>query len=157
MNLTPWKKNHPAPVPAGASPILALQQEMNRMFGQFFGDALPGFESFAAFPAVSVSENTATVTVTAEVPGLTAQDLDIAVDGNLLTLRGHKQAETEAKDDKESWHRVERSYGSFVRRVELPSAVDSGRAEATLEKGVLTLKLPRIAAEKGKAIKIQSK
>ena len=155
MNLIPWKKHRPAPV--SASPILALQREMNRMFNQFFGDAMPGFATFEGFPAVSVRADAATVTVTAEVPGLTPQDLDIAVDGGVLTLRGHKQAEKETKDDEERWHRVERSYGSFVRRVELPSAVDSERAEASLDRGVLTLKLPKLAAEKGKAIQIQAK
>lgn len=152
MNLMPWKKHSPA---HAASPMNELQQEMNRLLGRFFGDAFPAFESFPAFPAVTVSDNAKAITVTAEVPGIAANEVEVDVDGSVLTIRGEKKFEK--KDDTDNWHRVERSYGTFVRRIELPSAVDAAHTEASLEKGVLTLKLPKLASDSVKTIKVQAK
>ena len=151
MNLVPWKKdNNSFPL----SPLGAAQQEMNRMFNRFF-DGFPTLEGFTAFPPVSVSENGKTITVTAEIPGIAANELEVSVEGDVLTLHGEKK--DEKKDEKDNWYRVERSYGSFIRRIALPSAVDAAHAEATLEKGVLTLKLAKTANDKGKKIKVQAK
>ncbi len=152
MNLTPWKKHETSPVTP--SPLSAFQHEMNRMFNRFF-DGFPMLEGFTAFPPVAISENTKTITVTAEIPGIAANELEIDVDGNMLTLRGEKN--DEKKDEKDNWYRVERSYGSFLRRIELPHAVEAAHAEATLEKGVLTLKLAKTANDKSKTIKVQAK
>lgn len=153
MNLMPWKKQHtPARITA---PMNDLQQEMNRLLSRFFGDAFPAFDSFPAFPAITVSDNATAITVTAELPGIAANEVEVEVDGNLLTIRGEKR--DEKKDDADNWHRVERSYGSFLRRIELPSAVDAAHTDASLEKGVLTLKLPKLAGETGKTIKVQAK
>lgn len=152
MNLTPWKKQTSLSTPA--SPMNELQHEMNRLFGRFFADNTPFFEPFTAFPPVSVSENDKAFTVTAEIPGIAADELDVRVDGTMLTIRGEKK--NEKKEEKDNWYRMERSYGSFIRRIELPSAVDTAHAEASLDKGVLTLKLPRAASDKAKAIKVQA-
>ena len=152
MNLTPWKK-HESTL-STVSPLGELQQEMNRLFSRFFGDDSP-FPAFPAFPAVSVSENDKALTVTAEIPGIEAGELNVRVDGNVLTIHGEKK--DEKKEDKDSWHRVERSFGSFTRRIELPAAVDVAHSEANLEKGVLTLKLPKAAPDKSRTIKVQAK
>ena len=152
MNLTPWKK-HESTL-STVSPLGELQQEMNRLFGRFFGDDSP-FPAFPAFPAVSVSENDKALTVAAEMPGIEASELNVRVDGNVLTIHGEKK--DEKKEDKDSWHRVERSFGSFTRRIELPAAVDVAHSEANLEKGVLTLKLPKVAPDKSRTIKVQAK
>lgn len=153
MNLVPWKKHTTNPAPL--SPLGAVQQqEMNRMFDRFFA-GFPALEGFTAFPAVSISENGKTITLTAEIPGIAANELEVSVEGDVLTLRGEKK--DEKKDEKDNWYRVERSYGSFLRRIELPAPVDAAHAEATLEKGVLTLKLAKAASDKGKQIKVQAK
>ena len=151
MNLIPWKKQDTSPL--APAPLGAFQQEMNRMFNRFF-DGFPMLEGFTAFPPVAISENTRTITVTAEIPGIAANELEIDVDGDMLTLRGEKK--DEKKDEKDNWYCVERSYGSFLRRIQLPSAVDAAHADATLEKGVLTLKLAK-AGDKSKTIKVQAK
>ncbi len=153
MNLTPWKKQ--PSLANTTSPMSELQKEMNHLFGRFFGETSSFFEPFMAFPLVSVCENDKALTVTAEIPGIAADELDVRVDGNVLTIRGEKK--DEKKDEKDNWYRVERSYGSFTRRIELPSAVDAAHAEASLDKGVLTLKLPRAASDKARAIKVQAK
>lgn len=152
MNLTPWKKQETGPVTS--SPLGTFQQQMNQMFNRFF-DGFPMLEGSAVFPPVSVSENTKTVTVTAEIPGIAANELEISVDGDMLTIRGEKK--DEKKEEKDNWYRVERSYGSFIRRIGLPTTVDAAHAEATLEKGVLTLKLTKAADDRSKTIKVQAK
>ena len=162
MSLLPWRKPTPAPqTQTPAQSLASFQQEMNHLFESFFGQSplfrSPAFEGMQAlaFPAVSVADNDTTVTVTAEMPGVAADDIHIHVDGDLLTLSGEKKEEK--KEDKDNFHRVERSYGAFTRRIQLPANVDSAHAEATLEAGVLTLKLPKIPADKAKRIKVQTK
>ena len=152
MNLIPWKKQDTSSL--ALAPLGAFQQEMNRMFDRFFA-GFPMLEGFSAFPPVAISENTKSITVTAEIPGIAANELEINVDGDMLILRGDKK--DEKKDEKDNFYRVERSYGSFLRRIELPSAVDAAHAEATLEKGVLTLKLAKTASDKRNKIKVQAK
>lgn len=152
MNLIPWKRQESPTL--SSSPMNAFQQEMNRVFSRFF-DGFPMLENFTVFPPVSIAENTETITVTAEIPGIAANELEINVDGDVLTLRGEKK--DEKKSEKDNWYRVERSYGSFTRRIGLPSAVDAAHAEATLDKGVLTVKLAKTVADKAKTIKVQAK
>ena len=124
------------------------------MFNRFF-EGFPALEGFTAFPPVSISENNKSITVTAEIPGMAANDLEISVDGDMLTLHGEKK--DEMKEEKHNFYRVERSYGSFLRRIALPAAVDAAHAEATLEKGVLTLKLAKAVGDKSKKIKVSAK
>ena len=90
--------------------------------------------------------------IKAEVPGLDVDDIEISVEGNVLTLKGEKKEEKEEK--KEDFYHVERSFGTFMRRIELPSAVDSSKAEARLDRGVLNLRLPKTAAEASRTIKV---
>lgn len=157
MSLLPWKKTQPS-----QSLVSPFQQDMQRMFDRFFGrmSAFPSFpattgvEMFGVYPACNVSDDGEAVVVRAEVPGLEADDIEINVEGNILTLRGEKREEK--REEKENLFCVERSFGSFIRRIELPSNVDSGRADARLDKGVLTLTLPKIAGEAGRTIKVQS-
>jgi HSP20 family protein len=133
MNLMPWRRNAP-------SNFTTFQQEMNRMFEDFFA---PGarFSEFPVVPVIDIKEDEESLTVTAELPGVEKEDVQIMVHDNVLTLKGEKRSEK--REDRDNWHSVERSYGSFARRVSLPSDVDGDRAEATMDKGVLTLKLPK--------------
>lgn len=133
MNLMPWRRNAP-------SNFTTFQQEMNRIFEDFFA---PGarFSEFPVVPVIDIKEDDSTLMVTAELPGVDKEDVQIMVHDNVLTIKGEKRSEK--REDKDNWHSVERSYGSFARRVLLPSDVDGDRAEATMDKGVLTLKLPK--------------
>ncbi len=156
MSIIPWKKHTPATAATSTTPQLGnFQQEVNRLFQNFFGDLSPTFESFATFPAVTVSDNGAEVVVTAEVPGMDADDIEITAEGNVLTLTGQKR--DEKRDEKENMYRVERSFGSFLRRVQLPANVDNEAAQAELHRGVLTLRLPKVASERSRSIKVMAK
>lgn len=110
------------------------------------------FAAGADFPPLDVSENGKTVTVKAELPGLDAADVEILIREGLLTIKGEKKFEEETKD--ETFHRIERGYGSFSRSVLLPAEVDEDAASAAFEKGVLTVTLPKAAKAKAKRIEV---
>jgi len=105
------------------------------------------------FPAINVWINEAEgVIVTAELPGVNADALDISVTGDTLTLGGERPISDEVPA--EQYHRRERQYGSFSRTVQLPFTVDAGKVEATMKRGVLQISLPRAEAEKPKQIPV---
>jgi HSP20 family protein len=127
----------------------ALQRSLEGFPGGFATEA-------AALPvALDVKEDEKTVTVTAELPGLTEKDIEVSFDDGLLTLRGEKKVEREEKKD--TWHITERSTGSFARRLGLSAAVDADKIEAKFDKGVLTVTLPKLPEEKNSARKIEVK
>jgi HSP20 family protein len=124
-DLIPWKKKDPAQqeqeraLERAADPLLAFRQEMNRLFDEFFGRS--AFEPFGAFregwdtfsPRVDVAETDKAIVVSAELPGLADEEIDLSLSNKELVIRGEKKAEKEVKG--RSYDRAERSYGSFVR------------------------------------------
>lgn len=129
-----------------------LQQEINRMFDDFF---VPGQRhgETSLVPPIDIAEDDKYLTVTAELPGIDRKDVQISVHDKVLTLKGEKQSEK--KDEKGNYHFVERKYGSFSRSVLLPSDVDSDHAEASMNNGVLTLRLPTNRGAGAKTIAIK--
>lgn len=132
----------------------ALQQEMNDLFSSFAGE-LPRWMPRAGevLPAIDVKETDDEVTLTCELPGVRREDIDVQIEGNLLTLRGEKQEEKKEVEGEREIRREVR-YGSFMRQITLPSEVDSDKAEASMHEGVLKLRLPKTAPSKGKRIAI---
>jgi len=104
------------------------------------------------FPAIDVSEDDKAVKVTAELPGLGPDDIDVSILQNRLTIKGEKKFEDEEKS--ENYHRIERSYGSFQRSVILPANVDESKVEANYKNGVLQLTMPKIEKEKPVKVKV---
>jgi HSP20 family protein len=103
-------------------------------------------------PAVDILETEDAITLKADVPDVKIEDLDIRVENNTLTLKGHRKFE---KDEKvKGFHRIERSYGDFVRTFALPNTVDSERVAADYKNGVLAISLPKKEAAKPKQIKV---
>lgn len=127
-----------------------LQEEMNRLFAHRGEAAMASLTA----PALNAWAGDETLTVTAELPGIDINQLDIAVNGNVLTLRG-QYPEPELKDG-ESWIRRERPSGAFVRTFELPFRVESDRVEATYRNGLLFVTLPRAESEKPKRIEVKA-
>lgn len=101
-------------------------------------------------PAVDIKETEAAFVAQADLPGLRKEDIDVAIEDNLLTISGERKLESETGDGE--FHRVERRYGSFRRSFALPRGIDAGKVEAKFEDGVLTLTLPK--AESARARKI---
>ena len=151
-SLVPWWRSEGGV--AERDPFAALQKEMNELLENFLGPradrALGGFS-----PKVDVAETETEVKVTAELPGMEEKDIDISVDGDMLTIKGEKKTEKEEK--KEESYRLERSYGSFRRDILLPSKVQMDKVKATFAKGVLTVMLPKSAeAAKRRKIKLEA-
>ena len=132
-----------------------LQDQINRAFNTSLGESpgVPGWGT--AFPSVDVYHDKDNVIVTAEVPGLAEKDVELSITGNTITLKGQKKQESELKE--EAYQRVERSFGSFRRVVDLPVEVNADKAKAKLTNGVLTVTLPKSEAVKPKQISIDIK
>ncbi len=153
------------PVPAGQEgvhPFSSLQQEMNRVFDDFFqGTAFTPFPAAGGraggfHPSVDVKEGAKEIVVHAELPGMEEKDVELLLEESSLTLKGEKKFEKEDKG--EGYHSIERSYGSFQRVIPLPREIDLNKAQARFKNGVLTVTLPKLeqAKAKGKKIPIQS-
>jgi HSP20 family protein len=129
---------------------------MDRLFDRFF-DWRPfdlTIREGEWMPAIDVSETGKEIVVKAEIPGMEAKDIDISLNGRVLTLKGEKKTEQEEKE--ENYHRVERRYGSFSRSFNLPADVDSAKVKATYKDGVLKLNLPKTKEQTVKKIEIKT-
>jgi len=133
--------------------LAGLHRQMDELFNSFFGDWPVADYERDVWPAIDIAETDTEITVKAEVPGCKAEDIDIAVHGNTLTISGEKKQEQEKKE--KGYYHIERSYGSFQRQVTLPSGVEADKIQATCKSGVLTVTLPK--AEKAKTTKIKVK
>ncbi len=129
-----------------------LQREMNRLFSDSF--SLAGGRTAPSYPAMNVWTNEEGAVITAELPGVNPEDIDISVVGDTLTLTGSRQPD-ELKEG-EKYHRRERSYGRFTRTFELPYQVETDKVEALFEKGVLHISLPRAEVDKPKKISVKT-
>lgn len=140
-----------SPFRPGISPWQALQQlreQMDGILGSMFTGG-PGEWS----PPIDLEERDNELVLTAELPGLNPEDIDVEIEGNTLTLRGEKRAEKEQQEGEH--HYYERQYGTFVRRLSLPESVDSDRATARFDNGILRITLPRRAGTRGKRLRIE--
>jgi len=131
-----------------------MQEDMNRFFDDFFGEHRRGLAEGAWLPAVDVSETEGEFVVRAELPGMDHEDIDINVQNNILTLKGEKKQEK--KEENESFHRLERSYGSFSRSFTLPTGVSPDDIKASFKDGVLEVTMPKAEEVKAKRIAIST-
>ena len=103
-------------------------------------------------PATDLIESDSHYILRADLPGLSEDDVNVELDGNVLTVSGERRSESE--DRKAGYHRVERSYGSFRRSVRLPEGVDAEAITATFDKGVLEITVPKPEAAKPHKVQI---
>ncbi len=130
-----------------------LQERMNRLFQQTYGDTRDESLSTTSFaPAVDVYEDEHNFTLKIEVPGIEEKDLNVHVENNVLTVQGERKFEKEEKE--ENYRRIERQYGSFTRTFTLPNTVDAEKVPAHYDKGVLKIQLAKKAEAKPKQIKV---
>ena len=125
-------------------------EEMNRLHDHFFSGK--GLSKQAFQVAVDIREEDDAFYVDAEVPGLSAEDIKVDIEKNVLTLSGERKVEKEETKDK--YRRVERQYGSFTRSFSLPETVDADSISADLKDGVLELRLPKKEAPSPKQISV---
>ena len=120
--------------------------------------AATGAETIGIMPAVEITESNGDFICTVELPGLTEKDVHVEFNADELTIKGEKKDERESKDDKR-YYMLERSYGSFERSFTFPAKVDAEKVMAEFKNGVLTIRLPKAAADKpqGRAIPVVTK
>ncbi len=144
MALVPISRRH-------GNGLSRLHNEMDDLFDSFFRGLDRPFSGYRAWPAIDIADKEDSIVVRAEVPGCKADDIDISVYGNKLTISGEKKQEQE-KEEKDYYH-VESTYGSFRRELSLPTDVDQEKINAECKDGVLTVTLPKAA--KAKSIKVK--
>src|SRR5271157_4919555 len=146
-------------------PFQSFRTEIDRLFDSFLGGG--GFPSLTSFrqglpaaaqgmtPTLDVKENEKEIVVKADLPGMDEKDINLTIHNGLLSLRGEKKSEH--TDERENYHVMERSYGSFQRSIRLPETINEDKAEARFDKGVLTITLPKRPEMVGAQKKIEIK
>jgi HSP20 family protein len=149
--VTPWR------------PFMDLprwDREMERFMGDFFGRRpwwperwfrTEGMELTA--PAVDLYEEKDDIVVKAELPGIEKDNIEVNLADHTLTIKGEKKKEEEIKE--KNYYRSERSYGSFVRTLELPKDVHTDKVKATFKNGILEVRLPKTEEAKAKEVKVR--
>ncbi|HYG95642.1 MAG TPA: Hsp20/alpha crystallin family protein [Solirubrobacterales bacterium] len=136
----------------------ALQGDMNRLFDSFFGRregaAATGYGSRRWVPPMDLVETEDHLVLRADLPGVDRDEIEIEVKDGVLTVSGERRAQHEQK--REGFHRVERSFGRFSRALELPKGVEADNIDASFERGVLEVRMPKPAERKPTRIEIRS-
>jgi HSP20 family protein len=133
----------------------SLRREMDRLFERFFEPEWGQFSALGDWaPNMDVSETKEAFVVKMEVPGMEPGDIQVALQENMLTVKGEKRQEKEEKEER--YHRVERNYGAFTRTVKLPVTVDASKVAASFKNGLLMVTLPKTPAAKGTTIPVKA-
>lgn len=134
--------------------MMTLREAMDRLFDDAFTRPI-SIGAVSGMPAIDLYQTNDEVVLKAALPGLKADDVQITVTSDVLTLRGEFKQENEKKDA--TYHIREQRYGSFERSVMLPTDVQTDKAKAEFENGILTITLPKAEAVKPKSISIKAR
>jgi HSP20 family protein len=171
MNLIPWRnKRRETDLmrTTAESPISAFRTEMDRLFDRFMQEFRGPMESLfqgsgeglatgmgAWTPALEISEGNKEITIRAELPGVDAKDVDVAISGNTLTVSGEKKETREERTG--PMYRSERRFGRFQRSIELPASADPSKVTAEHANGVLTITIQRNPAAAPKRVPVTTR
>jgi HSP20 family protein len=149
-SLIPWKRRYRDMIP--------FRKDKEDLSDRFFGMPMPFgrslFSDESWYPSVDVIERKKEIIVKAEIPGVDRKNIDISLDGRLLTIKGEKKHEKE--ESGEHYHRMESSFGYYQRTLELPAEVDSSDVDAAYKNGILKIKLKKVKEAETKTIKIKT-
>jgi HSP20 family protein len=139
-----------------AREMMTLREAMDRLFDDAFTHPMSVRDGWTmASPAIDMYQTDNEVVVRASIPGIKADEVQINITGDVLTLKGEVNQDEERKD--RAWHIREQRFGSFERSVALPTSVKSDQAEAVFENGILTISLPKADEVKPRTINIKAK
>lgn len=145
-SMIPWRERFPATFPR-------FENEMEDLMERFFGNGGDwGLTRFT--PSLNVSETEGGYEVSAELPGLKPEEVNVELKEGSLWISGEKKEETEEKG--KTFHRIERHHGQFRRVVQLPGAVEEEKVEAKFENGVLTVNVPKSEEVKPRRIPVKA-
>jgi len=135
--------------------VMAFRDEMDRLIDDFYGKQTPAGDVYDGdwCPTMDLKETDSEIRASIELPGLDKDDIKVSVKGDLLMVSGEKK--NEVTDTKESYHRIERSYGFFKRVVTLPTEVEPNKVKADYKDGVLNITMPKVETKKTKEIPVQ--
>jgi len=132
-----------------------VSNRLNRIFGRSTARAESGQEMLAVAdwsPSIDISETDAAYLIKAEIPGVKKEDVKVTIQDGMLTIQGERKIEKEEKGKK--FHRVERSYGSFVRSFRIPDNADENSVKAEFKDGMLNVTLAKSAKAKAKSVNV---
>ncbi len=136
------------------SNLMTAQREFDRLFKEaftpYYGEGELSTRTWA--PPVDIYETENDIMLKAELPGVDPKDVEVKVEDNTLYMKGERKFEKEVRN--ESYHRVERSYGSFARSFSLPNSISTDKVKAEFKDGLLTLTLPKREEAKPRTVKI---
>jgi HSP20 family protein len=150
---TLWRKTA---TPSLWDDVFTARSELDRVFDRFLGQSLDGARAMTFWvPPVDVRETGDEIRVTAELPGLAAEDVKVTLENGGLTISGEKKQELEEGKANGDDHLIERRYGRFERRFTLPQTVDAEKVKAQLVNGVLSITLPKAEEAKPRRVQIE--
>lgn len=135
------------------TPLFGPRFDINRLFDDTIARGQVGPSEWT--PAVNIRETDSALTFAVELPGVTLENLDVTAEDGVLTIQGEKTEEGNAGEEAR-YHLVERSYGSFTRRFQLPQGVDGNKIEADVADGMLEVRIPKAAMPQPKRIHIRA-
>ena len=131
-----------------------VSKSLNRIFGRF--PARPADHEALAMadwaPTVDISETDSAYMIKGEIPGVNKEDVKVTIEDGMITMRGQRKLEKEEKDKK--FHRIERSYGSFMRSFRVPDDVDENAVKAEFKDGMINVTLPKSGKSKARSINV---
>jgi HSP20 family protein len=141
--------------------LTSWERDMDRMMNDFVGRRMRPWwperwlrgDSEITTPALDVYEEKDEIVVKAELPGMDKNDIEVNISDSELTLKGEKKKEDKIEED--DYYRCERSYGAFIRSVELPTGVQADKVKASFKNGILEIRMPKTEEAKTKEIKIK--
>jgi len=146
MNLVKWN-------PFGE--LEDISNRLNQIFGRPAAQTAAGHEMMKVVdwaPSVDISETDKAYLIKAEIPEVKKEDVKVTLDNGMLTIQGERKMEKEEKGKK--YHRIERSYGSFVRSFRIPDGVDEAKTKAEFKDGMINVTLPKSEKTKTKSVEI---
>ena len=139
---------------ARTEPRTGLLEEVEDAMSRLWDVGGNGWTFGTSIPSLDISETDKAVEVKLDVPGVTAKEIDIQLNGNLLTVSGERKEEQEKKG--KTFHRIERRYGNFSRSITLPCSVQEDEVAAEYRDGVLAITLPKTEEAKSRKITVKS-
>lgn len=136
------------------APAFALRRQIDRLLEESLGHGHAGQGDWV--PAVDICETERELTFSVELPGVRLEDVEVTAEEGILTIQGARSA-VRSEGEEERYHLVERSYGSFLRRFQLPQGVDADKIEADVREGVLQVRIPRMALPEAKRIQVKAR
>jgi HSP20 family protein len=128
--------------------LRSVEDEFDRIAGR-------AFSRDTWVPALDVRESQDRFDVTVDLPGLEPGDVNVTFEDGMLSISGKREFSAEDRGD--TWHRIERSFGTFARSMRLPQTADTEKIEATFDKGVLTVSVPKTEQAKPRTIEVRSR